>query len=60
MISYIWATENTLKRNNEDGTHSFVSNQDADYLAWVADGNEATDPDEVLSLEETPPSPSHI
>ena len=39
MINYIWATEDTLKRYSEDGTHSFVSKEDSDYLEWSSSGN---------------------
>lgn len=60
MINYIWATEDTLKRYNEDGTHSFVSKEDSDYLEWSSSGNTAQDPDEALSTTETEPSPNHI
>ncbi len=60
MSKYIWATEDTLKVSNEDGTHSFVDINDLNYLQWIASGNVAEDPDEVLSKVETEPSPSHI
>ena len=36
MSKYIWTTEDTLRVNNEDGTHSFVKSDDLNYLQWLS------------------------